>query len=723
MLPVVRFKQSWRLFVVGVLALIAGTNIPTAPTRASSGETPTFVRGSTKILRAGAIRTRVFIPPPPDKPQGTRPASATFEITYEGFPTEARTAFQYAADIWARQLTSTVPIKIRAVWMAFEDDDILAGSEPHMYTANFANAPRRNTLYPIALANNIAGYDLITRGADAHDIDVYVNSARYDWSFRTDGDWRNLSYDLATVVLHEIGHGLGFSGSMTVEEYVGRWGGANGFPEIYDRFTVNEAGQSLIDTSLFPNPSRQLYEQLVQPMFWNGQNGIAAAGGVRPELWTAGYWEPGSSYAHLSEYVYKSQSSDDYQYDALMTPYLDYEEVIHDPGPITRGILRDLGWTIDAVPLPGRPKGRIQFFGDYVDYEPDPDIAFTNTNLDNVYVYNYDGVATSLRIDANGVVVFDGPFTSNARRFMQLSVDVPAGSTCEPTTITGRLGNADGESEPFGASITVDGTLQTSATVTKPLARPSNAPAEGPLYAGDPAYTPSDSVRVLVPDEVAGCAGLESFTLVYNKVPQGDLPSEYGEYVDLRPWETAVDKVIPILGTSQQPIVPGVYEFHVDLGDKVDNRVRFPSREGRFHITVDTTPPQARLDPAPPAQNPPTGTGMVSIDLRNLRVTDDLYPDQGQGQPYWGYWVLVKPTMALPPTAAEWQNSGVVVAGRALELLWRISAPTNGSPPPSGGYTVWVRVLDGAGNASAPLKPAVTPVLDPQFVHLPYVQR
>ncbi|CAA9304640.1 MAG: hypothetical protein AVDCRST_MAG93-4836, partial [uncultured Chloroflexia bacterium] len=107
-----------------------------------------------------------------------------------------------------------------------------------------------------------------------------------------------------------------------------------------------------------------------------------------------------------------------------------------------------------------------------------------------------------------------------------------------------------------------------------------------------------------------------------------------------------------------------------------------------------------------------------------VRVTDDLYPDQGQGQPYWGYWVLVKPATVLPPTFEEWQQSGVVVQGRAPQsLLWTIPQPRSGGSVPPVGYRVWVRVLDGAGNASAALAPALTQVADPQFVYLPLVQR
>ena len=42
-----------------------------------------------------------------------------------------------------------------------------------------------------------------------------------------------------SVVLHELGHGLGFAGSMDVDGALGSWGLGTAFPIIYDRFVEN----------------------------------------------------------------------------------------------------------------------------------------------------------------------------------------------------------------------------------------------------------------------------------------------------------------------------------------------------------------------------------------------------------------------------------------------------------------------------------------------------
>ena len=43
-------------------------------------------------------------------------SNSTILVTYNGFTPEAQSAFQYAVDIWARTITSEVPIRITANW-------------------------------------------------------------------------------------------------------------------------------------------------------------------------------------------------------------------------------------------------------------------------------------------------------------------------------------------------------------------------------------------------------------------------------------------------------------------------------------------------------------------------------------------------------------------------------------------------------------------------------
>src|SRR4029079_7764181 len=69
-------------------------------------------------------------------------------------------AFQYAASIWGATLDSTVPILIRAQFTAM-GGGILGSAGPASVIRDFPNAPLPGTWYHVALANKLAGVDLL----------------------------------------------------------------------------------------------------------------------------------------------------------------------------------------------------------------------------------------------------------------------------------------------------------------------------------------------------------------------------------------------------------------------------------------------------------------------------------------------------------------------------------------------------------------------------------
>ncbi|NTU74214.1 hypothetical protein HGB07_08825, partial [Candidatus Roizmanbacteria bacterium] len=138
------------------------------------------------------------------------------------------------------------------------------------------------------------------------------------------------------------GHGFGFLGSMDITDGLGNWGWDTGFPEVYDLYAINGAGQSLLNTSLFPNYSTALASQLKSNnIYLNGANAKSANGGTRVPIYAPSTWKPGSSYSHLAE-SYNGTSN------ALMTYSLSMGEAIHNPGPVTLGVLTDVGWNIQS---------------------------------------------------------------------------------------------------------------------------------------------------------------------------------------------------------------------------------------------------------------------------------------------------------------------------------------------------------------------------------------
>ncbi len=277
-----------------------------------------------------------------------------FRVTYTGFTDEAREAFQYAVDIWNSLIRSPVPIWIDATFTDFsgyEDERIiLGGARPAAWKSPVA----LNLWFVDALADKRAGRDM----ADGEpDIITRFNSHEdVNWYFGTDGNTPAGKMDFVSTVVHEIAHGLGFfSAARTETVSIGtfspsgergklRSGKPDELPHIYDFFVVNGSGEAIIT---FRDPSTRLLEQFTSNnLFWSGAKGIAANGGGRPQLHAPSTWDTGSGYAHLDETIFPAGDVN-----SLMTPYLDKQEAIHDPGPIALSMLEDMGWSINKAPV------------------------------------------------------------------------------------------------------------------------------------------------------------------------------------------------------------------------------------------------------------------------------------------------------------------------------------------------------------------------------------
>ncbi len=153
-----------------------------------------------------------------------------------------------------------------------------------------------------------------------------------------------------SVALHELGHGLGFVGSMNGSGGIGTWGAGSGFPFIYDRFAINGLSQALLNTSLFPNSSPALAAQLTSnSVFFAGPNARSGNSGNAARLYAPNPWQAGSSYSHLNETTFPAGNPN-----SLMTAELGPGEAIHDPGNIVRGTFLDMMGLGAQVP-PVRP--------------------------------------------------------------------------------------------------------------------------------------------------------------------------------------------------------------------------------------------------------------------------------------------------------------------------------------------------------------------------------
>jgi uncharacterized repeat protein (TIGR01451 family) len=327
------------------------------------------------LVRAGYTTRLIRTLSAPEAARATAKQGATITVDYVGtWSTEARTAFQYAVDLWASQINSPVDIVVEAHWSSLEPG-ILGSAGASTLHRDFLNAPQANTWYAAALANALSGSDL---NGSAPEIVAQFNKDFSSWYLGTDGNTPFDEWDFVSVVLHELCHGLGFFGSMQVAADRGYWG-YNGFPAIYDWFAENGSGEALLS---FNSGSTALASQLQSgDIFFDGPYANASNGGTRPELYAPNPWQLGSSYSHVDTRY-------DGTPDALMTYSIYNGEANHLPGPIVLGIFEDIGWYNPHLRIMGQTVGGVA-------REPGDPVTFT------LSIAN-DGAAI-----ATGVVITD----------------------------------------------------------------------------------------------------------------------------------------------------------------------------------------------------------------------------------------------------------------------------------------------------------------------------
>ena len=260
--------------------------------------------------------------------------NAQFIVTYHNFPDNAKVAFQYALDIWSSILKSNVPIRVDATWSSTLASGVLGSTSPGNLFTHIPGSLLFNTFYAVSVAEKMVGKEL----DNTTDPDIVINlNQNIAWYYGTDGAPQLSKYDLVTIVLHEICHGLGFTGSFTVSGTTGSWGfNSPPVPETFDYYVENANGQQLINTSLFQNPSVILKTYLTSSHVYFDGPVERKANGVKAALYAPLTWSSGSSIYHLD---FTNTDTN-----RLMMPSIGTATVIHDPGPIVAGIMGDIGW-------------------------------------------------------------------------------------------------------------------------------------------------------------------------------------------------------------------------------------------------------------------------------------------------------------------------------------------------------------------------------------------
>jgi Secretion system C-terminal sorting domain len=262
---------------------------------------------------------------------------SSFEVDYTGFTSEAKAAFQSAINVWESYLVSRVPIKVTARYESI-NSTTLANSGSKKVFKNFTPSAIKDVWYPSALANAIAGNDIDPKETD---IVITVNK-NISWSFKTDGTKDNFKYDLKTVILHELAHGLGFTTTFKIAGtnlLQVQWG-LEGLPLIYDVYIQNEKGAILTDNSKFGNPSADLKTGTTSgKTFFKVDKGVYKTD--PPKMYAPSEFRSGGSISHLDEGKYPKGTEN-----SMMSPQIGSGEINHIPGQVILAILNQIGWPI-----------------------------------------------------------------------------------------------------------------------------------------------------------------------------------------------------------------------------------------------------------------------------------------------------------------------------------------------------------------------------------------
>ena len=143
---------------------------------------------------------------------------------------QRKIVYQFAASLWGSALTTDVDVKVGASFSALTCDagSAVLGSAGTQWIAwNVSEDSLPNTLYHIALADQLAGVNLM-EGDPAYvgDAAIEIHSQfnanlgatgclqGSGWYYGLDGNTPAGDISFLDVVMHEIGHGLGFAGFL-----------------------------------------------------------------------------------------------------------------------------------------------------------------------------------------------------------------------------------------------------------------------------------------------------------------------------------------------------------------------------------------------------------------------------------------------------------------------------------------------------------------------------
>lgn len=264
--------------------------------------------------------------------------------------------FNAAAAVWASFLDSPVPTNVSTQFNSISpcssSGGVLGSAGTWSIHRNFTNAEFASTWYHAALANKRAGSDLSAnpemQAQFNSDVDTGCLGAGTRFYYGLDNATPAGRINLFVVVLHEIGHGVGFS--SFVDGSTGAFFGSPASPDIYSRYMFDATANQY--WHLMTDAQRQASATNNNNVFWDGASVRSASGFLtagrnaatgRVVLHTPTAFSGGSSISHFG---------------VAASPSLLMEPNITAGLPLTldlaRQVMRDIGWfrdtTNDSIP-------------------------------------------------------------------------------------------------------------------------------------------------------------------------------------------------------------------------------------------------------------------------------------------------------------------------------------------------------------------------------------
>ena len=393
-------------------------------------------------------------------------------------------AFQYAADQWGATMVSGPVITVQASWLALPcsaNSGALGGAGASNVMRDFPNAPYRGTWYSIALANMLAGTDL-NGGSPEIMAQFNVNVGTpgcletTHWYYGFDNNGGSSSFDLVSVLLHEISHGLGF-GTFTSPS-TGAF--MSGYPSIYDRFLFdNSTGKTWVQMS---DGERAASAVNSGNLVWSGQRVDSDAAVLnagkdslgRPLMYAPNPFSAGSSVSHWDTSASPNQ---------LLEPFFtrDLTHSVTLPRDLTTSLLADIGWYVSApqpTPTPTPTPTATP--------TPTPTSPPANTVQFQFAGYNVGEGAASLQVvvtrpNTSGAATVD--YSTNDYMASRCdAVNGLASAKCDYATLGGTLRFAAGEaSKTIQLSVVDDAFVEGNETLSINLSNPTGVALGSPL--------------------------------------------------------------------------------------------------------------------------------------------------------------------------------------------------------------------------------------------------